>query len=57
MDKTETIFVSINQENAETMGSVMACLHIQYVSGCHFDTTLIIMHETPKVSAEGHGHP
>ena len=25
--------------------------------GCHVDTTLINMHETPKVSAEGHGFP
>ena len=27
------------------------------LSGCHDDTTVINMHETPKVSAEGHGHP
>ena len=25
--------------------------------GCHVDTTLINMHETPKVSTEGHGFP
>ena len=27
------------------------------LSGCHVDTTLINMHNTPKISAEGHGYP
>ena len=30
---------------------------VSVLSGCHVDTTLIYMHNTPKISAEGHGYP
>ena len=45
-----------NSLNFKSIGS-SSRFKKSYLSECNLDTTLINMHETHMVSAEGHGHP